>query len=164
MIKYLLAFASFLVLAPTINAQNTEAIVAEIQKEATENSQLENMAHELMDVIGPRLVGTPQMKKAHDWAVESFFAVGHPGRERAMGNLERLGTRYLSYRSASSPGSIPPRASTGLEPIHIFKGHYRRSDSATCSIRFPRLCSLVAGSERKMGLCFHAPDHWTTRL
>jgi len=53
-------------------AQSTEEIVTAIQKEANENSQLEQLAHELMDVIGPRLVGTPQMKTAHDWAVDKY--------------------------------------------------------------------------------------------
>ncbi|MFT4833213.1 MAG: carboxypeptidase Q [Psychroserpens sp.] len=53
-------------------AQTTQEIVDKIVKEANENSQLEPLAHELMDVIGPRLVGTPQMKKAHDWAVEKY--------------------------------------------------------------------------------------------
>ncbi|MEQ8477050.1 M20/M25/M40 family metallo-hydrolase [Fulvivirga sp.] len=54
-------------------AQNIEVpIVKDIVKEANENSQLERLAHELMDVIGPRLVGTPQMKKANDWAVEQY--------------------------------------------------------------------------------------------
>ena len=52
--------------------QTTEEIVEAIQKEANENSQLEPLAHQLMDVIGPRLVGTPQMKNAHDWAVKKY--------------------------------------------------------------------------------------------
>lgn len=54
-------------------AQNIEVpIVKDIVKEANENSQLERLAHELMDVVGPRLVGTPQMKKANDWAVAQY--------------------------------------------------------------------------------------------
>ena len=53
-------------------SQTTEEIVEAIQKEANENSQLEPLAHHLMDVIGPRLVGTPQMKNAHDWAVKKY--------------------------------------------------------------------------------------------
>ena len=83
----LLAFASFAMLAPAIYAQNTEAIVAQIQKEATENSQLETMAHELMDVIGPRLVGTPQMNKAHDWAVERFSQWGIQAENEQWGTM-----------------------------------------------------------------------------
>ena len=38
-----------------------DAIVDAIIKEATENSQLEKLGHELMDGIGPRLVGSPKM-------------------------------------------------------------------------------------------------------
>ncbi|WP_394348495.1 M20/M25/M40 family metallo-hydrolase [Bizionia myxarmorum] len=53
-------------------AQNTDAVVESIVKEATENSQLERLAHEMLDVIGPRLVGTPQMKQANDWAVAQY--------------------------------------------------------------------------------------------
>lgn len=53
-------------------SQERDLIIEQIVKEATENSHLENLAHELMDVIGPRLVGTPQMMNAHNWAVEKF--------------------------------------------------------------------------------------------
>ncbi|RZK56232.1 MAG: M20/M25/M40 family metallo-hydrolase, partial [Pedobacter sp.] len=53
-------------------AQTKEAFVANVTKEATENSQLEKLAHELFDVVGPRLVGTPQMKQAGDWAVKKY--------------------------------------------------------------------------------------------
>ncbi|MCP9291730.1 M20/M25/M40 family metallo-hydrolase [Gracilimonas sediminicola] len=55
-----------------VHAQTTDEMVDAIVKEATENSQLEYLAHQLTDVIGPRLVGTPQMQHAHEWAVEQF--------------------------------------------------------------------------------------------
>lgn len=54
------------------NAQNDSIIINAIQKEATENSQLEKLAHELLDKIGPRLVGSPQMQQAHDWVVSKY--------------------------------------------------------------------------------------------
>ncbi|HEY1022022.1 MAG TPA: M20/M25/M40 family metallo-hydrolase, partial [Flavisolibacter sp.] len=56
-----------------------------IVKEATENSQLEKLAHELMDGIGPRLVGTPQMQQAHDWAVAKYKTWGIPARNEKWG-------------------------------------------------------------------------------
>ena len=59
-----------------VNAQETDQIVENIIKEATENSELETMGHHLMDVIGPRLVGTQQMQKAHDWAVDTYKSWG----------------------------------------------------------------------------------------
>ncbi|NJB72428.1 hypothetical protein GGR42_002919 [Saonia flava] len=59
-----------------IIAQDTSPVIKSIINEANENSQLENLAHELMDGIGPRLVGTPQMKNAHDWAVNKYKSWG----------------------------------------------------------------------------------------
>ena len=54
----------------TIWAQQTNStkdpIIEALINEAETNSQLETLAHQLLDKIGPRLTGTPQMKKAHD--------------------------------------------------------------------------------------------------
>mgnify|MGYP000489423460 CR=1 FL=1 len=73
--KGLLSYACLLFV--TIGfSQTTAEIVEAIQKEANENSQLEPLAHHLMDVIGPRLVGTPQMKNAHDWAIKKYAEWG----------------------------------------------------------------------------------------
>lgn len=60
-------------------------IIAGIMKEATDNSQLEKLAHELIDGIGPRLVGTPQMKKAHDWALSKYAGWGITARNEKWG-------------------------------------------------------------------------------
>ncbi len=62
-----------------------DAIVDAIIKEATENSQLEKLGHELMDGIGPRLVGTPKMQQAHDWAVAKYTNWGIPARNEKWG-------------------------------------------------------------------------------
>lgn len=53
-------------------AQDQETVIQNIVTEATENSHLEKLGHELLDVVGPRLVGTPEMKQAHDWAVNKY--------------------------------------------------------------------------------------------
>ncbi len=53
-------------------AQDQDVVIQNIIKEASENSQLEALGHELLDVVGPRLVGTPEMKQAHDWAVNKY--------------------------------------------------------------------------------------------
>lgn len=55
-------YLSIILLFLAINSFGQLETVDNIIKEATENSQLEHLAHELLDVIGPRLVGTPQMK------------------------------------------------------------------------------------------------------
>ena len=53
-------------------ANPVDSVIENIIDEVNNRSQLENLAHELFDVIGPRLVGTPQMKNAHDWAVNKY--------------------------------------------------------------------------------------------
>ena len=62
----LLAFTSF-----TFSQSKLEKI-DEIVKEANSNSQLEILAHELIDQIGTRLTGTPQMLEAHKWVVNKY--------------------------------------------------------------------------------------------
>lgn len=66
-------------------AQDRDQIINQIVEEATENSHLEDLGHYLMDVIGPRLVGTPQMQHAHDWAVETFNSWGIEARNEQYG-------------------------------------------------------------------------------
>ncbi|MBD0287946.1 MAG: M20/M25/M40 family metallo-hydrolase, partial [Flavisolibacter sp.] len=69
-----------------IQAQNRDSLlVQQIVSEVNENSQLEKLAHELFDVIGPRLVGTPQMQQAHDWAVTTYKNWGITARNEKWG-------------------------------------------------------------------------------
>lgn len=81
--KTLLACACLLFVTHAFT--QTQEIVQAIQTEANENSQLENLAHELMDVVGPRLVGTPQMNKAHDWAVAKYASWGISAENQEWG-------------------------------------------------------------------------------
>lgn len=82
-IVFLLYFACITYLS---FAQNNEAeIIQNIVKEATENSQLKKLAHHLTDVIGPRLVGTPQMKKANDWIVDQYKSWGIEAKNEQWG-------------------------------------------------------------------------------
>ena len=83
---YLLVFllmASFIVTAQS--NQSKDPVIENIIKEANENSQLEKLGHELMDLVGPRLVGTPQMKQANDWAVAKYESWGITARNEKWG-------------------------------------------------------------------------------
>jgi len=62
-----------------------DEVIENIIKEAEENSQLRYLGHELLDGIGPRLVGSPQMQKAHDWAVAQFEEWGIEGKNEQWG-------------------------------------------------------------------------------
>ncbi|MCA1803270.1 MAG: M20/M25/M40 family metallo-hydrolase [Rhodothermaceae bacterium] len=75
----------FLITISSAIAQDRDALIQSIMDEASNNSHLEMLAHELLDVIGPRLVGTPQMQHAHDWAVSTFESWGISARNEQWG-------------------------------------------------------------------------------
>ena len=95
-------YLSIILLFITINSFGQSEIVDNIIKEATENSQLEDLAHELLDVIGPRLVGTPQMKNAHDWAVDKYTNWGISARNHKWGEW-RGWERGITHIDMTSP-------------------------------------------------------------
>ncbi len=51
-------------------------VVRQIREEGFERSQIEAMARHLTEVIGPRLTGSPGMKKANEWTVRMFEEFG----------------------------------------------------------------------------------------
>ncbi|RVT97284.1 M20/M25/M40 family metallo-hydrolase [Mucilaginibacter limnophilus] len=94
-----------------------DPVINNIIKEANTNSQLKPLAHELLDVIGPRLVGTPQMQQAHNWAVEKYKIWGIAARnekwgewrgwERGISHIDMLSPRVRTLEAtqlAWSPG------------------------------------------------------------
>src|ERR1700712_3588406 len=66
-------------------AQLKDSVIDHIVKEESENSQLTQLAHELFDKIGPRLVGTPQMEQANEWAVAKYKGWGIAARNEKWG-------------------------------------------------------------------------------
>ena len=97
--------------------------VKEIIDEARNSSQLEVLAHELLDVVGPRLTGTPQMKQAADWAIKKYTGWGinaelhefgeWAGWERGITQIDMtsprirtLSGRQLAYSPSTSEEGI----------------------------------------------------------
>ncbi len=68
-----------------LSAQNNDPIVDSIVAEAFKRSQLKPLAKELLDGIGPRLVGSPNMQQANDWAVEKYKSWGINARNEQWG-------------------------------------------------------------------------------
>jgi len=79
-----------------------DPIVKAIISEATDNSQLKNLAYELLDSIGPRLVGSPNMQKAHDWAINKYRSWGISARNEKWGEW-RGWERGISHIDLVSP-------------------------------------------------------------
>lgn len=84
-IRYMAALLLLMSAQSSLQAQVKDPIVDAIVKEGTDNSQLQKLAHELVDGIGPRLVGSPQMKQANDWAVAKYGQWGITARNEKWG-------------------------------------------------------------------------------
>ena len=67
------------------NNVSAQTVVEKIVQEENSHSQLQTLAHELFDKIGPRLVGTPQMQKANNWAVDKYTGWGISARNEQWG-------------------------------------------------------------------------------
>jgi len=104
-----------------------DAVIENIVKEETNNSQLQQLAHELFDGIGPRLVGTPQMEKANEWAVTKYTGWGITaknekwgewrGWERGISHIDMVFPRVKSLEGtqlAWSPGMGDKTVEAGL--------------------------------------------------
>ena len=87
-------------------AQDKDPVIEGIIKEANENSQLERLAHELLDVVGPRLVGTPQMEHASRWAIAQYAKWGIEARQ------EKYGTWRGWERGITHIDMVSPRVQT----------------------------------------------------
>lgn len=87
MLRRLLPALAVLACAPA-GAQHfptDDPVVREIWAEGMERSQTEALAHVLVDVIGPRLTGSPGLARAQDWVIETYAGWGVPARREEYG-------------------------------------------------------------------------------
>jgi len=131
---------SFILLALTLNSAFAQArrettpdqapkdsIVEAIVKEETGNSQLKLLAHQLFDSIGPRLVGSPQIEAARDWALAKYKSWGIQaetqnwgvwrGWERGISHVDMISPRVRSLEAtqlAWSPNMGNKTVTAGL--------------------------------------------------
>ncbi len=116
--KHLSLYLLCLLFSGIAYAQNHETMVDAIVQEASDNSQLELLGQELMDGIGPRLVGTPQMQQANEWAVKKYNSWGiaacnekwgeWKGWQRGITHVDMVHPRIKSLEAmqlAWSPGT-----------------------------------------------------------
>lgn len=93
-------------------AQQKNPILENMLDESFNKSQLENLAFALTDSIGPRLVGSPKMQKAHDWAVATFKKWGIEAKN------EQWGTWKSWERGTSSIEMVYPHVKS-LEGMQL---------------------------------------------
>jgi carboxypeptidase Q len=72
------ALSLCLILALTVAAQapSVSEVYAQIRAEETNNSKIMWLIHQIADVHGPRVTGSPALKSASDWAVKTLTSFG----------------------------------------------------------------------------------------
>ena len=79
-----------------------DPVLEGIWAEAMDNSHFEEMAQALLDSIGPRLTGSPQMERAQEWAVSMLSGWGVEARTEQYGTWEGW-DRGVSHVDLVSP-------------------------------------------------------------
>jgi hypothetical protein len=72
----LLAAGIFAALPLAAQAPSVSDVYAQIRGEETNNSKIMWIIHEVADVHGPRVTGSPTLKEAQDWAVKTLTSWG----------------------------------------------------------------------------------------
>jgi carboxypeptidase Q len=105
--NFLTGFASAsLLVASVIHAQATTGpspVISRIQAIGIDSSRTEQLSHALFDSLGPRLTGTPDLKRANDWLVSTYKSWGIEARN------EKIGTWRGWRRGYSHIDLITPR-------------------------------------------------------
>ena len=97
--------------APSQTFASDDPVIRKIWAEGMNKSQLYPLAQELLDSIGPRLTGSPEQKRANDWATAVYRRWGIPARAEQYGTWKawRRGTLHidlLAPRVRSLEGKI----------------------------------------------------------
>ncbi len=90
--RIVVTLGCWLLLALRASAQTLavdDPVLRNIWHEAMDSSRLELLGHQLLDVIGPRLTGSPQMEQAHEWAVRTYAAWGIEAKKEPWGRWRR---------------------------------------------------------------------------
>ncbi|SFI05512.1 M20/M25/M40 family metallo-hydrolase [Halpernia frigidisoli] len=110
-----------------IFSQTKDEVIKNIMKESFDNSQLENLAFSLTDSIGPRLVGSPKMQMANNWAVSKFSKWGIEAKN------EQWGTWKSWDRGTSSVEMVYPYIKS-LEGMQLAWSPATKKDGITAEV------------------------------
>ena len=100
-----------------------QVLIKNLTDDAARSKTLEELGTQLMDQVGPRLVGSSQMMKAHDWVIKKYSEWGilaenqqwgqWRGWERGISHIDMISPRVQSLRGMQLAWS-PKTASQGI--------------------------------------------------
>src|SRR5258706_4434498 len=83
--------------------------LARIRDEGLNRSHIDSLAGQLMDVIGPRLTGSPSLRHAQDWARATFTSWGFANAAiEPWDSLFGRGLEPVSYFARSTQPFVQP--------------------------------------------------------
>lgn len=111
--------------------ENLNPVVENFVNEVNAHSQLEEMAYELLDGIGPRLVGSPEMLASNEWSADKLRSWGieadlqqfgtWKGWQRGMTHVDMTYPRVKSLSAMQLAWSPPTRKPVEAEVIVLPK-------------------------------------------
>ena len=81
----LLALAGSALTLPAQNAPATDAVIRRIWTLGMDSSQTPRLAQQLLDSLGPRLLGSPDMDAAQAWAIKTLGGWGIEAKNESFG-------------------------------------------------------------------------------
>lgn len=124
-----------LLAAQTAAAQSAiplDPIIDRIQMLELDSSQTERLAHSLLDSLGPRLTGSPDLRRANDWLVRTYRSWGIEARN------EKIGTWRGWRRGHSHIDLVSPRVRTLEGTMLAYSPGTGKKDVIATTIILPR--------------------------
>ncbi|HWG60009.1 MAG TPA: M20/M25/M40 family metallo-hydrolase [Candidatus Acidoferrales bacterium] len=94
-------------------APDLAGVTTQIRAEETNNSKIMWIIHEVADVYGPRLTGTPNLKAADDWAVKTMASWG----------LANTHLEPWTFQPPSAATPVPGWENVDLEAVAVAPFH-----------------------------------------
>ena len=120
----------------TAQAPNLSDVYTQIRMEETNNSKIMWIIHEIADVYGPRLTGTPNLKAADDWAVKTMTSWGlvnahlepwtfqPPSADKPVPGWENMGLSASSFTVSRIANGV----ASGVDSEHERCGYGKSGD------------------------------------
>jgi hypothetical protein len=129
--KSLLA-AALLACAPAIHAQDADPIIKRIWSLGMDSSQTPRLAQVFLDSLGPRLLGSPNLRNSQEWVMSNYKAWGIEAK------AEKFGTWRSWRRGYSHIDLVAPRMRTLEGTMLGFSPGTKKKDKTADVIVLPR--------------------------
>ena len=90
-----------------------------------DSSHVQQLAQVLFDSLGPRLMGSAEIKHAQDWLTAQYKSWGIDAKEEQYRDVARVASRRVAHRSRFAQTANARRDDDRLEPGHRRTGCHR---------------------------------------